>query len=78
MTTIRVSDDTHRRLAVLAERLGDPMTEVVRRAVDALERQLFFAEMNHRFEELRGDAGAWAEIEDERAVEGSVLRDASR
>ncbi len=78
MTTIRVSDETHRRLAALAGRIGDPMTEVVGRAVDALERLLFFDEVNHRFEELRADTDAWAEIEDERAVEGSALRDASR
>ncbi len=78
MTTIRVTDETHRRIAQLAERTGDPMTEVVSRAVDALERQVFFADVNERYEQLRADPEAWAEVEHERAIEGAALRDASR
>ena len=54
------------------------MARYVRRAIDALERQLFFAGVNRRYEELRADTDAWAEIENERAVEASALRDASR
>ena len=78
VTTIRVTDETHRRIADLAERTGNPMTEVVSRAVDALERQVYFAELNRRFDELRAEPEAWAEIVDERAVEGTATRDASR
>ena len=48
MTTIRVTDETHRRIADLAHRTGNPMTEVVSRAVDALERQVYFGEVNRR------------------------------
>lgn len=77
MTTIRVTDETHRRIAELAQRTGDPMTEVVSRAVDALERQVFFSEVNERYEKLRADPEAWNEIEHERAIEGAALRDAS-
>jgi predicted transcriptional regulator len=78
MTTIRVTDETHRRIAHLAKQTGHPMTDVVARAVDALERQLFFADVNQRYQELREDPKAWAEIEAERAIEGGALRDASR
>jgi predicted transcriptional regulator len=78
MTTIRVTDETHRRIAQLARQSGHPMTDVVTRAVDALERHLFFAEVNQRYQELREDPQAWAEIEAERAIESGALRDASR
>ena len=78
MTTIRVTDETHRRIAQLARETGHPMTDVVARAVDALERQLFFADVNSRYGELRDDPDAWAEIEAERAVESGALPDASR
>ena len=54
------------------------MTDVVARAVDALERQLFFADVNSRYGELRDDPDVWAEIEAERAVESGALPDASR
>ncbi len=77
MTTIRVTDETHRRIAHLAARTGDPMTEVVSRAVDVLERLVFFSDVNERYEELRADPDAWDEIEHERAIEGGALRDAS-
>lgn len=77
VTTIRITDETHRRIAQLAKQTGHPMTDVVARAVDALERQLFFADVNQRYEELRADSDAWAEIEAERAVEGGALPDAS-
>jgi hypothetical protein len=45
--------------------------------MDELERQQFFAALDRRFEELRAEPQAWAEIEDERALEAAVLRDAS-
>jgi len=54
------------------------MTDVVTRAVDALERQLFFADVNARYAQLRDDPAAWAEIETERALESGALPDASR
>ncbi|MEX1209085.1 MAG: toxin-antitoxin system protein [Acidimicrobiia bacterium] len=72
-TTIRISEETRDRLATLADATGRPMTRVLDEAVDALERKIFFDALNRRYEELRDDAGAWAEIEEERrAEEGSV------
>jgi predicted transcriptional regulator len=78
VTTIRVTDETHRRIAQLSRETGSPMTDVVTQAIDALERKLFFADVNRRYEELRADPEAWAAIAAERAAEGGALRDASR
>ena len=76
-TTIRVTDETRQRIASIAESTGRPMTEVVADAVDALERRVFFDELDARYQELRSNRATWAEIEAERASEEGALRDAS-
>lgn len=76
-TTIRVSEETRDRFAKLADATGRPMTQLVDEAVDALERRVFFERFSARYEELRSDPVAWAEIEEERAVEGGAVRDSS-
>jgi predicted transcriptional regulator len=77
-TTIRVSEATRDRFARLADATGRPMTQLLDEAVDSLERRLFFDQFVTRFDELRTDASAWAEIETERAVESGTLTDRSR
>ena len=77
-TTIRVSEKTRDRLAALAGSTGQPMTRVLDEAVDALERRVFFEQLNRRFGELRQDLQAWAEIEAERRVEEMARGDASK
>lgn len=77
-TTIRVDERTRDRLSAISERQGRPMTAVVDDAVEALERRLFFEQYNDRYGELRGDAEAWAEVEDERAAESGATSDESR
>ena len=77
-TTIRVSEETRERLAALAASTGRPMTRVLDEAVDALERRVFFEQLNRRFAELHQDAEASAEIEAERRVEEGARGDASR
>ncbi len=76
-TTIRVSEETRDRLSALARSTGSPMTKVVDDAVDALERRVFFDRLNARYAELNADPAALAEIEAERSLEDSTLRDAS-
>jgi len=72
-TTIRVSEGTRGRVAALARATGRPMSEVVADAVGALERRLFFEDLNARYEELRSDPITWAEIMAERAeLEGAL------
>jgi len=53
------------------------MSQLVDDAADALERRVFFEELSSRYEALRADPAAWSEIESERALEGSALRDRS-
>lgn len=53
------------------------MTHVVEAAIEALERRVFFDEINARYEELRADGDAWTEIEAERTSEEGTIRDRS-
>jgi len=53
------------------------MTRVLEDAVEALERRIFFETFNRRYQELRDDPEAWAEIEQERRAEEGVVGDAS-
>jgi len=53
------------------------MTRVLDDAVDALERRVFFERFNRRYEELRDDSEAWAEIEAERRIEEGTVGDTS-
>ena len=77
-TTIRVSEETRDRLAALSASTGRPMTKVVDDAVEALERRVFFEQLNSRYAELRNDPEASAEIEAERRVEEGTIGDVSR
>lgn len=76
-TTIRVSEETRDRLASLATTTGQPMTRVLDDAVEALERKMFFDSFNRRYQELRDDSAAWAEVEQERRTEEGALGDRS-
>lgn len=53
------------------------MTQLLDEAADALERKLFFEQLNERYDELRGDPDAWAEVEAERQVEAGAVGDRS-
>lgn len=74
-TTVRIKEETRDRLAELAEKAGQPMTETLDEAVALLDRKRFFDEMNRRYEELRADPEAWAEIEGERELYANTLMD---
>ncbi len=76
-TTIRVSEETRDRLASLATSTGRPMTRVLDDAVEALERKVFFEQLNRRYQDLRDDPATWFAIEEERRVEEGALRDIS-
>jgi hypothetical protein len=77
-TTIRVSETTRDRFSRLAAATGRPMTQLLDEAADALERRLFFDQLTTRYDDLRADPDAWAEVEAERSVESGATADRSR
>ncbi|HEX3691992.1 MAG TPA: hypothetical protein VHU13_01505 [Solirubrobacteraceae bacterium] len=51
------------------------MSQLLDDAADALERRLFFEQLNTGYAALRDDPDAWSAVEAERAAESSALRD---
>ena len=60
-TTIRVDRDTHQRLLAFSQQQGLSLMEVLRRATDALDRELFVGEARAQIEKLKADPQAWAD-----------------
>lgn len=73
--TVRVTPDTHRRLKELAEMTGEPMTVILKRAVEAYRRDRFLDECDRAYARLKGDAQEWAEELAERKVWEGALAD---
>lgn len=53
------------------------MTDLLEEAADALERRLFFDQLDAGFAALRHDRVAWSEVDAEREVEARSLGDTS-
>jgi hypothetical protein len=52
---VRVSEATHQTAISIAGRLKLPITEVFDRAIDALEREMFFSQMHSAYQQLTAD-----------------------
>jgi hypothetical protein len=68
-TTVRIRADTHETLQDLKRQTGEPMPDIVARAVDQFYRSLLIAETNCGYAALR-DAGE--RIEELDLLEGSL------
>jgi hypothetical protein len=68
-TTVRIREDTHETLLDLKRQTGEPMPDIVARAVDQFYRSLLIAETNSGYAALR-DAGE--RIEELDVLEGSL------
>jgi predicted transcriptional regulator len=74
-TTLRVSEETRRRVADIAAATGRQMQAVVDDAVLAYERSLFWDSFEEGYRRLAADAEQWAEVQRERQAEAPTLRD---
>lgn len=74
-TTVRISDETHQRLVVLAGASGRRMHAILEEAVAAYETNAFWDSLVNGFDRLAGDAEQWAQVEAERAGEAPSLAD---
>ncbi len=64
-TMIRVSPQTHEQLQKLAEARNEPIGKVVADAVERLDEEQFWAEVDAAYKQLRVDPDAWADYMDE-------------
>ncbi len=68
-TTVRIRAETHETLQLLKRETGEPMPDLVARAVDQFYRSLVIAETNCGYAALR-DAGE--ELDELEVLEGSL------
>ncbi len=73
--TIRVSAPTHEILRDLSRQSGQPISELVARAVERLRREYFLEATNQAFANLREDPAAWQAELAERAEWDQTLGD---
>ena len=74
-TTVRVSDETHARLAALAAATGRRMQVILEEAVAAYEEDQFWQAFTAGYDRLADNPEAWAEVSAERDAEASTLGD---
>ena len=74
-TTVRIREDTHETLKDLKRETGEPMPDILARAVDQFYRSLLISETNCGYAALQEDADAWAEEQAELAVLDGSLAD---
>ena len=72
MATIRVSEETHKKAAELADGHGETMSEVVGVAIDRLWREQLLGDLNKYYAELRRDPEAWQRELDERSAWAAI------
>ena len=72
---VNLSEASLRILRELAEQTGQPMSEILDRALDAYQRKLFFEQLNAGYAALRADPEAWAEELEERKLWEATLLD---
>ncbi|HZC72695.1 MAG TPA: hypothetical protein VE442_18500 [Jatrophihabitans sp.] len=74
-TTVRVSDETHARLAALSAATGKRMQTIVEAAVAAYERDQFWAAFDAGYDALASDSEQWAGLLAERESESRSMTD---
>lgn len=75
MPAVNISEMSHQILKELAEQTGQPMTDVLEKALDVYRRKLFFEQLDIGYAELRSNPQAWAEHLAERKLWDSTLMD---
>jgi hypothetical protein len=65
---VRVNSETYGKLKASVAETGEPMVEILAKAVEAYRRQTFLEGLNADFADLRKDGNAWAEEQAERAA----------
>lgn len=77
-TTVRVTEETRRRVAALAHASGRQIQQVLEEAVTAYERELFWRQLASGYDALADDPSGWAELQAERDSEAPTVRDGVR
>jgi hypothetical protein len=74
-TAVKIDAGTYAKLKEAVAETGEPMIEVLAKAVEAYRRRTFLEGLNADFAALRKDGNAWAEEQSERAAWDATLAD---
>jgi hypothetical protein len=74
-TTVKINAATYAKLKQAVAETGQPMIEVLDKAVEAYRRRTFLEGVNADFIALRNDRQAWAEEQLDRAAWDATLAD---
>jgi predicted transcriptional regulator len=74
-TTVRVSTETHARLAAISAATGRRMQVIVDDAIAAYESTEFWRALAAGYDALAADSTNWAQLQAERDSEASALAD---
>lgn len=74
-TSVEIREDTLRILEELAQSSGEPVPELLQRAVKELRRKMLMEEIVAEFAKLREDPEAWEEELEERRIWDVTLAD---
>jgi predicted transcriptional regulator len=66
--TVRISETDHMALSELSKKSGRTMSAVLSDAIQELARKRLLLDTNDAYARLRGDARAWREETEERAL----------
>lgn len=72
---VRISRAAHATLRVLSEELGEPMTEVLAKAIEEYLKKRFLEGLNADFAALQADPAARAEHQQDQAAWDATLAD---
>jgi predicted transcriptional regulator len=73
--TVRIRKETHRSLKQLADKTGEPMPEILTKAIEEYRRTHFLDGLAKDFARLQGDSSEWKEELSERDAWDATLGD---
>lgn len=74
-TTVRLSEETRKKLKDMSKETGQPMQAILDQAVEKYRRERFLDEANAAFERLQKDEKTWGEELEERRAWNATLQD---
>ena len=73
--TVRIPEKTNLQIKQLAEECDATKTQIIQKAIDVYQRQIYFERLNADFAALRADPVAWKEELEERKLWEATLAD---
>ena len=74
-SVVRINEESRQRLRLLAKEMGESMSSVLDKAIEAYRRKSFIESVNKAYASLKKDTKEWASLQEERALWDKALMD---